>query len=131
MACEPKSALRARLLVSAALNIWDAGGLVDSGTLIVSELFANAVKHTRCSAVRVLIRRPADGVIRIGVADRSHDIPLMHCPVIDPENEDVDEEADEGGRGLVLVDALSWRWGYDRRRWGKVVWAELRIERSA
>jgi hypothetical protein len=40
---------------------------------------------------------------------------------------------DESGRGLLLVDAVADRWGYDlqgsgRRPWGKEVWAELRTE---
>jgi hypothetical protein len=29
------------------------------------------------------------------------------------------------GRGLVIVEALSTRWGWEPRDGGKVVWAEL------
>ena len=35
--CEPESARRARLLVSAALDTWGIGELVEVGTLIISE----------------------------------------------------------------------------------------------
>ncbi|WP_409472285.1 ATP-binding protein [Streptomyces sp. HC307] len=66
--------------------------------------------------MRVLIRCRPGGVVRIGVADKSPDLPQVGNPGCDAA----------GGRGLMLVDALSLRWGYDRHRWGKVVWAELR-----
>ncbi|MDX2548980.1 hypothetical protein ACOT81_45450 [Streptomyces sp. WI04-05B] len=32
------------------------------------------------------------------------------------------------GRGLVLIDSLSDRWGTDLHRWGKRVWGELHCE---
>ncbi|GAA3850924.1 ATP-binding protein [Streptomyces coacervatus] len=112
--CEPKTARRARRLVSGALNTWGIAELVDAGTLIVSELVGNAVRHTSCRLVRVSVRRVKDDLVRIGVTDRSHALPRM----------DLVAEGDETGRGLVLVDALSYRWGYDEMRWGKTVWAE-------
>ncbi|MGJ5754276.1 ATP-binding protein [Streptomyces puniciscabiei] len=40
---------------------------------------------------------------------------------------DLVAEGDETGRGLVLVDALAHRWGYDEMRWGKTVWAERAV----
>ncbi|CAM5418885.1 hypothetical protein SALBM311S_10946 [Streptomyces alboniger] len=115
MPCEPESARRARLLVSAALDTWGIGELAEAGVQIVAELVNNAIDHTRCRNVRVLVTRPTEGVVRIGVADT--------CPAT-PEAGNPGEDSEEG-RGLLLVDALSWRWGCDRKRWGKVVWAEL------
>ncbi len=35
-----------------------------------------------------------------------------------------------GGRGLMLVDALSDRWGSQPCPFGKVVWAELQLVRD-
>jgi hypothetical protein len=50
--------------------------------------------------------------------------PSPHPPRrIDPDGDT------EGGRGLLLVDALSSNWGWyvtDQQRTAKVVWAELR-----
>jgi anti-sigma regulatory factor (Ser/Thr protein kinase) len=115
--CEPESAHRARLLVSAALNTWGIGELTDAGKLIVSEFVTNAINHTRCRMVRVLIARPSEGVVRIGVADKCRDLPVMGSP----------DGTSEDGRGLLAVDALSWRWGYDKKPWGKVVWGELEV----
>ncbi|MBW5421780.1 ATP-binding protein [Streptomyces sp. BG9H] len=115
MPCVPESARRARLLVSAALSAWDIGELAGDGVQIVAELVGNAIDHTRCRVVRVLVTRSTAGVVRIGVADNCGEAPEMGDP----------DGNSEGGRGLLLVDALSRRWGYDRKRWGKVVWAEL------
>ncbi|MEV4452564.1 MULTISPECIES: ATP-binding protein [Streptomyces] len=117
MPCKPESARRARLLVSAALNTWGIGELAEVGVQVVAELVNNAIDHTPCRSVRVLVTCPAENVVRIGVADTCRDTPETGSP---------DEDSEEG-RGLLLVDALSWRWGYDRKRWGKVVWAELKV----
>jgi anti-sigma regulatory factor (Ser/Thr protein kinase) len=103
--------------VSAALNTWGIGEMAEVGTLIVSELVGNAVRHTPCRLIRVSVRRVTNDLVRIGVTDKSHALPKMG-PVAG---------GDETGRGLVLIDALSHRWGYDQMRWGKTVWAELTV----
>ncbi|MFE7460596.1 ATP-binding protein [Streptomyces sp. NPDC012600] len=115
--CRPESARRARLLVSMALKTWGFSAWTDTGTLIVSELIANAVTHTRCRLARVIITRVGSGAVRIAVADTSGSTPAMASPAGDAGS----------GRGLLLVDALSDRWGYRLHRSSKVVWAELRI----
>jgi anti-sigma regulatory factor (Ser/Thr protein kinase) len=115
--CEPETARRARRLVSATLDTWGIGEMADTGALIVSELVGNAVRHTPCRLIRVSVRHVTNDLVRIGVTDKSHALPKMG-PVAG---------GDETGRGLVLIDALSHRWGYDRKRWGKTVWAELAV----
>ncbi|WP_382465693.1 ATP-binding protein [Streptomyces noursei] len=110
----PAAAGRARSLVSTALSAWGHEELGYASSQIVSELVNNAVTHTRSSAIQVVISRERFRV-RIGVIDRSLAAPTIRCP---------DEDA-ESGRGLVLVAALSASWGYERKQWGKVVWAEL------
>lgn len=120
MPCKPESARRARLLVTAALSTWGIEELVDAAKLVVDELLTNAIDHTRCRTARIAIRRIADDRVRISVADTSRDVPDMSNPRQDSED----------GRGLVLVDALSDQWGYDRHRTWKVVWAELRTGAS-
>ncbi|UUN26599.1 ATP-binding protein [Streptomyces sp. FIT100] len=111
----PDSARRARLLVSAALHAWDMGDLVDSAMLVVSELVGNSVRHTSCRLLRVTVSRPGPTRAEITVTDRSRTTPTMTRSAADAEE----------GRGLVLVDALSERWGCDLHRWGKTVWAEV------
>ena len=68
MPCEPESARRARLLVSAALSAWGIGELAGVGVQIVAELVNNAIDHTRCRVVRVLVRR---GRLRVWCASVS------------------------------------------------------------
>ncbi|MFI6699214.1 ATP-binding protein [Streptomyces sp. NPDC050509] len=118
MPCDAESVGRARRLVAGSLGAWGLGDLVDASTLVVSELVANAVKHARCLLFHVAVRRLTDHSVLVFVADRSRDVPRMTCSSDDSED----------GRGLVLVDALSDRWGYERHRSGKTVWAELRLK---
>ncbi|MFE7275595.1 ATP-binding protein [Streptomyces sp. NPDC057623] len=122
MPAERASARRARLLVSAALHTWGIGDLADSGILVVDELVANSVQHTSCRLLRVRVTRAGDGRVRISVTDTSRTPPEMDRRPV---------EGAEEGRGLVLVEALSDCWGYDLHRWGKTVWAELRVEEPA
>ncbi|MGW2052826.1 ATP-binding protein [Streptomyces sp. NPDC001840] len=116
--CEDASARRARLLVGAALNAWGLGDLIDAGTLIVSELVANAVQHSGCPTMRVSISRGSDDRVRISVSDNSRAAPVVRKPCSDAE----------AGRGMLLIDAHAYRWNTDVCRWGKHVWAELLVE---
>ncbi|MFE4540291.1 ATP-binding protein [Streptomyces scopuliridis] len=118
MQCEAESVGRARQLVAAALSIWGLGDLADRSTLIVSELVANVIKHTRCRLVHVAVWRLTDDSVRVAVVDGSRDIPRMACSSDDSED----------GRGLVLVDVLSDRWNYECQRSSKIVWAELGLK---
>ncbi|MFJ7417751.1 ATP-binding protein [Streptomyces uncialis] len=120
MVCRPSAARQARRLVSAALGAWGMAELCADAQQIVSELVANVVSHTNCATFRLEVRREESGVVRIEVGDRSRVIPeprhLGTCS--------------ESGRGLLMVEALSCRWGCERRRRGKVVWAELKPPRE-
>ncbi|WP_149830877.1 ATP-binding protein [Streptomyces tailanensis] len=125
MRCEPEAARTARLLVIASLNTWGLSSLADVGTLIVSELFSNAVRHTSCRLVRVSVQRTAEDRVRISVADKSRGLP-------ERGGGDCDQE---GGRGLLLIDALADRWGHDLlgptgRPAGKRCWAELFVTKA-
>ncbi|MER8029484.1 ATP-binding protein [Streptomyces bauhiniae] len=102
-------------MVSAALSAWGLDDLTDDSLLIVSELVANAVRHTRRNSIRVVVERLTPHTVRVAVADFSCDRPEPSPPTADAED----------GRGLFLVLTLATNWGTDERRWGKVVWAEL------
>ncbi|KPI09450.1 hypothetical protein OK074_3256 [Actinobacteria bacterium OK074] len=122
--CEPETAEIGRSLVRDALGLWRLNVLVDPAELIISELVANAVRHTSCRWIRLLVQRPRPARVRIGVVDRAP----SRVPAFPPAGKD-----DESGRGLLLIDAVADRWGYDlrgsgRRPWGKEVWAELLVE---
>jgi anti-sigma regulatory factor (Ser/Thr protein kinase) len=86
---------------------------VDDALLVVEELVANALDHAR-SRFDVVVRL-ADGVLHVSVRDRSTGVPRVQP--FDPHA--------ARGRGLQLVETLSWRWGCDAHADGKTVWAEL------
>lgn len=116
---EPESAGVARRLARTALAVWDQDELIEDAALIITELVSNAVDHARVGSIRVIVCRPSETLIRIAVVDRSRAIPLMRT----------DSDRDQlRGRGLLLVDALTDRWGTDLYRWGKQVWGELKCD---
>jgi len=120
--CTPRGARLARRLVAHRMDAWGFaydGEVSESVTLVVAELAANAVRHGRVRGrdfrVRLLVR---EDVVRVEVADgRTERLPVLREP------------SDEGGRGLLLVAALTERWGVESRTGGayKVVWAEVRV----
>jgi anti-sigma regulatory factor (Ser/Thr protein kinase) len=89
--------------------------------LVVSELFANSVRHSGSSAAGETVTvavRAAGGVIRVEVNDRGGSgVPQLRA---------CGGEAEDGrGLGLGLVAGLAARWG--RRRGGRTVtWFGLR-----
>lgn len=105
---------RARRDVTLCLRTWGLDALIDDAQLIVSELVANAVRHTHTRRIGVSVTRHPDHV-RIVVTDTSRTLPAPKTAA--PES--------EAGRGLLLVDQLTTRWGSKRFRTGKQVWAEL------
>ncbi|WP_225801413.1 ATP-binding protein [Streptomyces sp. NK15101] len=126
----PRGARLARRLVAVRLEEWG----VPYGTeahetvvLVAAELAANAVRHGHVPGRDFqLLLRVADGppsVARIEVGDtRTERVPPR--PGRLPE-----AELAEGGRGLLLVEALADRWGWcpRLRAPGKTVWAECAL----
>ncbi|MFC9225907.1 ATP-binding protein [Streptomyces hygroscopicus] len=119
-----ETSAQARRLVRAAFGLWGLDHLTDRGELVITELVANAVRHTSCPLVRLIVARPSPDWVRLAVVDRApRKLPQMREVCAD----------DTTGRGLVLVDAYADRWGYDlmgskpRAPWGKSVWCELKV----
>ncbi|WP_435238216.1 ATP-binding protein [Streptomyces sp. YPW6] len=117
---EAASAETARRLVRTALAAWGLEPVAEDGALVVTELVANAVNHTRGRCIRVIVARTDGDLVRLGVVDKSCTLPALQHPT----------DTELGGRGLTLVDALATRWGTDLKGWGKCVWAELKAESS-
>ena len=107
------SAARARELVVAQCSAWGLQGLCDDAALVVTELVANAVRHAGTD-IEISFTHLVSG-LRLEVKDGSRR-PLRHRTAL---------SSDEGGRGLLLVDALSTRYGVVGEADGKRVWAEL------
>jgi anti-sigma regulatory factor (Ser/Thr protein kinase) len=108
----------ARRFVADTIRTWDLDHLIADASLIVSELVANAVLHANSDLTVGLTRRP--DTILIVVGDSSPQPPIVRRA--DP--------GAAGGRGLQLVAVLATRWGVDIVADGKLVWAELPIDRS-
>ncbi|MFG2379771.1 ATP-binding protein [Streptomyces avermitilis] len=85
--------------------------------LCVSELVGNVIRHVgEGTPVRVRVSRREDGRTRIEVTDPDpRALPVLRHAT----------DADEGGRGLVLLDAVALRWGVEQGVAGKTVWCEL------
>jgi anti-sigma regulatory factor (Ser/Thr protein kinase) len=102
---------------------WDLLDLADAAELAFTELIANVVRHVpgRHCRMRILLRE--GGVLRVEVADDCSALPRPSRTV---------EALAGGGRGLLLVDAVTDAWGVDPLPGGgKTVWFECRPVRSA
>lgn len=108
-----QSAAAAREFVAKALGSNGYSHLIDDAIVVISELATNATVHTR-KPFRVSIEF-SRGSVRLEVRDHSRVLPRRRDS--DP--------SDLGGRGLLLVEALTARWGAELDRGGKVVWAEF------
>ncbi|MGA5116841.1 ATP-binding protein [Streptomyces pseudogriseolus] len=117
--CEETSAATARRFVRIALATWQMDRYMDTGALLVSELVSNAVRHTNSRLIRVVVTRPDEVRFRVGVTDKAGALlPQLR----------LGDEMAVGGRGLLMIQKVSDRWGCDLYRWGKHVWAEVKVE---
>jgi hypothetical protein len=120
----PQSARAARRLTRNTLRDWGLSFLAEDAEAIVGEFVANAVTHA--AALELSRKQAADGLglrllrrtgeVICAVLDSSDDAPVLKAP----------GSAEECGRGLQMVDALSdvWGWSPVAGR-GKAVWAIL------
>ncbi|MCO5996359.1 ATP-binding protein [Actinoallomurus sp. WRP9H-5] len=81
--------------------------LIEDAEEVISELATNAMRHGTPEGGYFAVRfeRHRQGCV-FDVIDR--------CPTVMPTLRDADD-LDEGGRGLLLVEALTASWGYFRR----------------
>jgi anti-sigma regulatory factor (Ser/Thr protein kinase) len=109
----PRAVPALRRFVTEVLTGWGEESLVDDAVLVTSELATNAIGHADSPFHASVTRR--DGVVRIVIEDAG---PGTAAPrAVTPE--------DSSGRGILIVEMLSERWGIDARPDGKAIWAEL------
>lgn len=84
--------------------------------LVVTELVTNAWKHGT-----------GEGDIAVTVEVRDSSLRIEVCGVAEgtPAVTKSTDESDDSGRGLLLLDGLVEKWGYDRRDNVMCVWAEV------
>jgi anti-sigma regulatory factor (Ser/Thr protein kinase) len=111
----PESVAMAREFVALHLEEHCLSELVDEARLVASELATNAVRHAGTPFAITIERR--GGEVTISVRDWSSEYPVPPVPVM----------LATGGRGLMLVNALSVMWGVTvKAGGGKSVWARFR-----
>ncbi|MFI2510387.1 SpoIIE family protein phosphatase [Streptomyces sp. NPDC018972] len=110
----PQAVGHARRFTRRTLRSWGVTADVDAALLVVSELVTNALVHTE-GPVRLDISLVNDR-LRLAVADSSPRTPVKPTSI--------SWEA-TGGRGILLVEAVSAAWGTLPVSGGKQVWAEF------
>lgn len=119
----PAAAGIARSFLAEALSL-EPADVVDTVALLTSELVANAVLHGG-DPIRLQLRRHA-ARLRVEVRDGGQ-------PFAVPKGIEW-SLTDEGGRGLLLVEALASSWGCEGNgpaHAGKTLWFELACESDA
>jgi hypothetical protein len=127
---------------------WDLMELYDDAALALTELVANAVLHAATPLVVAISCE--GGVVEIAVHDGNPSMPALRPHRTDIEAdirqalaaeaaaaEPIDERDPRGyvgdagslagGRGLLLVDAVSARWGVSALSDGKAVWVRTPV----
>lgn len=100
-----------RRFVAKTLREWHVDEeTIEPAMLVANELVANAIVHAHSSPVLSLEDSGHDLLLR--VADEAGTLTVARRP----------EPGDDGGRGLVLIEALSDHWGVDAAGAGKSVW---------
>lgn len=131
LAAIPSAVSLTRRFTEAYLRKWRLDAMTDTADLVVSELVTNAITATGVTEApadyadlrdvklaRVIIRlRLSASSLLIETWDSDSHPPVPARP----------GELDEGGRGLMLVSALTAAWGHYGSAGGKVVWAEIAI----
>ncbi|GGT22657.1 hypothetical protein GCM10010254_48840 [Streptomyces chromofuscus] len=110
----PEAVRHARRFTRRTLRAWGVTAPFDAVLLVVSELVTNALVHTD-GPVRLDFTL-VDSRLRVAVADTSPRTPIKPTSI--------GWEA-TGGRGLLLVEAMSVAWGAVPVSGGKQVWCEL------
>jgi len=104
---------QARQFVSSALGELGIASAADDAALVVSELVTNAVVHAGTD-ITVRVVSHGDNA-RIEIADLSPEMPGLRIPTAGART----------GRGLLLVEHFTKRWGVERTSSGKTVWFDI------
>lgn len=111
----PDAVGHARSAVARELHAWGLDELSTVAELVISELVTNAVVH-------------AGGPVWVGLISSGDTLEYRVAdPGTTPPQLRQADLADEGGRGLHLIDQLTDRWGVETGEpAGKTVWAQQR-----
>jgi anti-sigma regulatory factor (Ser/Thr protein kinase) len=113
----PYSVQTARFYVRTTLSYQNLGGYAEDAEMVTSELVSNAVMHAAAQSfgLDLLLLVDDSGAVAVVVTDPCPLPPVKCAPAAGAEH----------GRGLLLVEALSARWGWSPQDPGKSVFAIL------
>ena len=129
LTAEPEEARAARAFVRDVLTCWGRGDLADDAELIIGELVANAVRHGLSAVPPVAVVSPAaPPPMRLCLLRRTGEVWFaVTDPSTEPPAPKTPDAVRESGRGLQIVGALSYVWGWSPMDGsGKAVWAVLK-----
>jgi anti-sigma regulatory factor (Ser/Thr protein kinase) len=117
----PEALRPARQWTSRILRDWQLAESTHTVEQLVSELLANSIEHARTSSVGICLI-DTDRALLIEIYDTDAErLPTPKAPSLD----------DTSGRGLLIVEELSDRWGVRVTNHGKTVWCEVAIPRAS
>jgi serine phosphatase RsbU (regulator of sigma subunit)/anti-sigma regulatory factor (Ser/Thr protein kinase) len=119
---ELRSPAVARSAVRSVAVEGELSDLLDEALLLTTELVTNAVVHAGTEVTLDLLADPTG--LTVTVLDAAPG-PLIVARSLAGEDGDTDEADEERGRGLLLLDRLSDRWGTVHHDDGKGVWFHL------
>ncbi|WP_042406921.1 ATP-binding SpoIIE family protein phosphatase [Streptacidiphilus carbonis] len=107
----------ARAELRAIMHDWAVPDQVDATVLLATELLTNVLVHTDQAAALVATMSGQVGSrrLRLEVSDGSDELAHRRSP----------GEMASSGRGLILLELLSDRWGMEPRGEGKSIWFDL------
>ena len=105
-----QSVAAGRRLIREALAAWHLEDLIDTATLLTSEVVTNSVLHARTD-ILLSVRRTSDHTVTISVHDDSPHLPRARRHSSDATT----------GRGLELLDQLSDEWHVEADPDGKTL----------
>jgi hypothetical protein len=103
-----------RAVIAEACGRWDRPDVAGNACIVATEMVNNVVAHIGTPMSLMLALH--DDTVSVAVRDFSAALPRFGGPVAPTAY---------GGRGLLLIDALSERWGHLTLDGGKIVWARL------
>lgn len=112
---QPRDAAAARAFLRGALTGRLPDETLDTAELLISELVTNAIQHAGTELTVDIAHGP--GLLRLAVTDGDPHLHLRGAAA----------PADERGRGLTLISALTQAWGVRDVPGGKQVWCLLTL----
>jgi anti-sigma regulatory factor (Ser/Thr protein kinase) len=134
LSAEPNAVMLTRNFVRIVLTRYGLRDVSEDAELVASELATNAVQATNAAEPSYVVnsmKLPAIITVQVRLFSRFILVIVWDRSLGEPKLRPT-YDTDETGRGLLIVENLSTRWGWETVHpysgyMGKVVWAELEV----